>query len=80
MNLDSGAQNAYTRAVADHMFVDYAGVVRADCGMGDERACDPRTWSRSAEQATAARAVEACRQLGCAWRSLAGHTPQPRRA
>jgi fructose-bisphosphate aldolase, class II len=29
MNLDSDAQYAYTRAVADHMFVNYSGVVRA---------------------------------------------------
>ena len=51
MNLDSDAQYAYTRALADHMFVNYAGVVRADCGIGDKRAYDPRTWGRSAEQA-----------------------------
>jgi fructose-bisphosphate aldolase class II len=80
MNLDSDAQYAYTRAVADHMFVNYAGVVRADCGIGDKRAYDPRTWSRSAEQAMAARVVEACQQLGSAERSLAGHAPRPRRA
>ena len=70
MNLDSDAQYAYTRAVADHMFVNYAGVVRADCGIGDKRAYDPRTWSRSAEQAMAARVVEACQQLGSAGRSV----------
>jgi fructose-bisphosphate aldolase class II len=80
MNLDSGAQNACPRAFSNHMFVNYAGVVRADCGTGDGRAYDPRTWSRISEQAMAARAVEPCRQLGSAWRSLAGHTPQPRRA
>jgi fructose-bisphosphate aldolase class II len=72
MNLDSDAQYAYTRAVAGHMFVNYAGVVRADCGIGDKHAYDPRTWSRSAEQAMAARGVEACRQLGSAGRSLTG--------
>jgi fructose-bisphosphate aldolase, class II len=70
MNLDSDAQYAYTRAVADHMFVNYAGVVRADCGIGDKRAYDPRTWGRSAEQAMAARVVEACQQLGSAGRSV----------
>jgi fructose-bisphosphate aldolase class II len=72
MNLDSDAQYAYTRAVADHMFVNYTGVVRADCGIGDKHAYDPRTWSRSAEHAMAARVVEACRQLGSAGRSLTG--------
>jgi fructose-bisphosphate aldolase class II len=72
MNLDSDAQYAYTRAVADHMFVNYAGVVRADCDIGDKRAYDPRAWCRNAEQAMAARVVEACRQLGSAGRSLTG--------
>ena len=72
MNLDTDAQYAYTRAVADHMFVNYVGVTRADCGIGDKHAFDPRTWSRSAEQAMAARVAEACRQLGSAGRSLTG--------
>jgi fructose-bisphosphate aldolase class II len=70
MNLDSDAQYHYTRAVADHMFVNYAGVLRADCGMGDKQAYDPRTWGRSAEQMMAARVVVACHQLGSAGRSL----------
>jgi fructose-bisphosphate aldolase class II len=78
MNLDTDAQYAYTRAVADHMFVNYAGVVKADCDIGDKRAYDPRTWSRKGEQAMAERVVEACRQLGSAGRSLTGHTPRPR--
>jgi fructose-bisphosphate aldolase class II len=72
MNLDSDGQHAYTRAVADHMFVNYAGVVRADCGIGDKRAYDPRDSGGHAEQAMAARAVEACHQLGSAGRSLTG--------
>jgi fructose/tagatose bisphosphate aldolase len=80
MNLDSDAQYAYTRTVADLMFVNYAGVVRADCGIGDKRDYDARTWGRSGEQAMAARVVEACHQLGSAGRSLTGHAPRPRRA
>jgi fructose/tagatose bisphosphate aldolase len=71
---------AYTRAVADHMFVNYAAVVRADCGVGDKRAYDPRTWGRSAEQAMAARIVEACHQLDSVGRSLTGHARRPPRA
>jgi fructose-bisphosphate aldolase, class II len=73
MNLDTDAQYAYTRAVADHMFLNYAGVVRADCDSGDKHAYDPRTWGRSAEQAMAARVVEACDQLGSTGRSLTHH-------
>lgn len=78
MNLDSDAQYAYTRAVADRMFVSHAGVVRADCGIGDKPSYDPRTWGRSAEQAMAARVVGACHQLGSAGRGLTGHAPRPR--
>jgi fructose-bisphosphate aldolase class II len=73
MNLDTDAQYAYTRAVADHMFLNYAGVVRADCDIGDKHAYDPRTWGRNAEQAMAARVAEACNQLGSAGRSLTHH-------
>jgi fructose-bisphosphate aldolase class II len=73
MNLDTDAQYAYTRAVADHMFLNYAGVLRADCDIGDKHAYDPRTWGRKAEQAMAARVVEACNQLGSAGRSLTHH-------
>jgi fructose-bisphosphate aldolase class II len=80
MNLDTDAQYAYTRAVADHMFVNYAGVVKADCDIGDKRAYDPRTWGRRGEQAMAERVVEACHQLGSAGRSLTGHAPRPQRA
>jgi fructose-bisphosphate aldolase class II len=73
MNLDTDAQYAYSRAVADHMFLNYAGVVRADCDIDDKHAYDPRTWGRKAEQAMAARVVEACNQLGSAGRSLTHH-------
>jgi fructose-bisphosphate aldolase class II len=66
MNLDTDAHYASTCAVADHTFVNKACVVRADCSIGDKHACGPRTWSRCAEHATAARVVEACRQLGSA--------------
>jgi fructose-bisphosphate aldolase class II len=70
MNLDTDAQYAYTRAVADHMFVNYAGVVKADCDIGDKHAYDPRTWSRRGEQAMAERVVVACHHLRSAGRSL----------
>jgi hypothetical protein len=36
-------------------------------------------YTRRAEQAMAARVVEACHQLGSAGRSLTGHAPRPRR-
>src|SRR4051812_8471493 len=79
MNLDTDAQYAYTRAVADHMFINYAGVVKADCGIGDKRAYDPRTWGRRGEQSMAERVVEACDQLGSAGRSLTGRASRLKR-
>ena len=45
------------------MFVNYAGVVRADCDIGDNRAYDPHAWGRNAEQAMATRAP----QVGASW-------------
>jgi fructose-bisphosphate aldolase class II len=53
------------------MFVNYAGVVRADRNIGDKHAYDPRTWSRKGEQAMAERVVVACHHLRSAGRSLA---------
>lgn len=80
MNLDTDAQYAYTRAVADHMFVNYSGVLKVDGGIGEKRAYDPRTWGRKGERAMAERVVEACHQLGSAGRSLTVQTPRPRQA
>ena len=60
IKLSSSTTPNAASSVADHMFVNYAGVVRADCDIGDNRAYDPHTWDRNAEQAMAARVVEAC--------------------
>jgi fructose-bisphosphate aldolase class II len=54
------------------MFANYIGVVRADGGVGDKHAYDPRAWRRRSEQAMAARVVEACQQLPSAGRALTG--------
>ena len=70
MNLDTDTQYAFTRAVAGHMFANYDGVLKVDCGVGHKKAYDPRSWGREAEAAMAARVAEACEQLGSAGRSL----------
>jgi fructose-bisphosphate aldolase, class II len=70
INLDSDAQYALTRATADHMLVNYAGVLKVDGGIGDKRAYDPRAWGRRAEAAMAARVSAACELFGSAGRSL----------
>ena len=44
VNLDTDAQYAFTRAVADHVFANYDGVLRIDGGVGRKAAYDPRAW------------------------------------
>jgi fructose-bisphosphate aldolase class II len=70
INLDSDAQYALTRAIADHVLVNYAGVLKVDGGIGDKRAYDPRAWGKRGEAAMAARVAAACELFGSAGRSL----------
>jgi fructose-bisphosphate aldolase class II len=70
INIDSDTQYAFTRAVVDHVLINYSGVLKVDGGIGDKRAYDPRSWGRRAEEAMAARVAEACRLFGSAGRSL----------
>jgi fructose-bisphosphate aldolase, class II len=71
-NLDTDLQYSYTRAVADHMFRNYDGVLQTDGSVGDKAAYDPRAWGRPAEASMAARVADACATLGSSGRSLAG--------
>jgi fructose-bisphosphate aldolase, class II len=68
MNVDTDAQYAFTRPIADHVLTRYDGVLRVDGGTGDKAAYDPRSWGRAAEAAMADRVVQACRDLGSAGR------------
>ena len=70
MNVDTDGQYAFTRAIAHHMFAHYDAVLKVDGGIGDKHYYDPRSWGREAEDAMAARVVEACQQLGSAGRAL----------
>jgi len=38
------AQYAFTRAVADHAFSNYDGVLKVDGDVGRKSAYDPRSW------------------------------------
>jgi fructose-bisphosphate aldolase class II len=62
VNLDTDAQYAFTRAIADHVVG----------GVEDKAAFDPRAWGAKAEAAMAARVAAACEQLGSAGRSTSG--------
>jgi fructose-bisphosphate aldolase class II len=70
INLDADAQYALTRAIADHVLVHYAGVLKVDGGIGDKRAYDPRAWGARGEAAMAAHVTAACERFGSAGRSL----------
>jgi fructose-bisphosphate aldolase class II len=70
VNLDTDAQYVFTRAIADHVFTNYDGVLRIDGAVGRKAAYDPRAWGRSAEAALARRVAEASELFGAAERSL----------
>jgi fructose-bisphosphate aldolase, class II len=80
LNFDTDLQYAYTRAVADHMFHNYEGVLQTDGGFGDKSAYDPRAWGRAAEDAMAAHVAEACELLGSSGKTLAAHASKTRAA
>jgi fructose-bisphosphate aldolase class II len=63
MNVDTDTQYAFTRPVADHMFSNYAGVLKVDGEVGNKKMYDPRAWGKLAEAGMAARVVRACEDL-----------------
>jgi fructose-bisphosphate aldolase class II len=71
MNVDTDMQYAFTRAVADHMFKNYDGVLKVDGEVGNKKTYDPRVWGKAAEASMAARVVESCQALRSAGTTLA---------
>ena len=63
MNVDTDTQYAFTRPVVDHMFRNYAGVLKIDGEVGDKKKYDPRAYGKAAEAGMAARVVKACEDL-----------------
>ncbi|HSC03737.1 MAG TPA: class II fructose-bisphosphate aldolase [Solirubrobacteraceae bacterium] len=72
INLDTDAQYAFTRAIADHVFSNYDGVLRVDGDVGRKSAYDPRAWGRKGEAALAQRVAEASELFGAAGKSILG--------
>jgi fructose-bisphosphate aldolase class II len=70
VNVDTDAQYAFTRAVADHVLTNYDGVLRVDGSVGRKAAYDPRAWGRKAEAALATRVAAAAELFGSAGRSV----------
>jgi len=71
MNVDTDMQYAFTRAIADHCFKNYDGVLRVDGDVGDKKAYDPRPYMTRAENAMAARVVRATTELRSAATTMA---------
>jgi fructose-bisphosphate aldolase class II len=63
MNIDTDMQYAFTRAVADHFFRGYDGVLKVDGEVGSKKAYDPRTYLALAEAAVAERVKQAVAEL-----------------
>ncbi|MGD0272203.1 MAG: class II fructose-bisphosphate aldolase [Gaiellaceae bacterium] len=63
MNVDTDTQYALTRAIADHMFKNYDGVLKVDGEVGVKKVYDPRSYMKAAETSMATRVVEACDDL-----------------
>jgi fructose-bisphosphate aldolase class II len=70
INLDTDAQYAFTRAIADHIFTNYDGVLMVDGDVGRKAAYDPRAWGRRAEAALSQRVAEASELFGAAGKSV----------
>jgi fructose-bisphosphate aldolase class II len=70
MNVDTDTQYAFTRAIADHMFKNYDGVLKVDGEVGNKKAYDPRPYLKKAEQSMADRVVRACEELRSAGRAM----------
>jgi fructose-bisphosphate aldolase class II len=71
MNVDTDMQYAFTRAVADHCFRNYDGVLKVDAEVGHKKAYDPRTYLALAETAMAKRVERAVRELRATGTSMA---------
>jgi fructose-bisphosphate aldolase, class II len=63
MNVDTDMQYAFSRAIADHMFKHYDGVLKVDGEVGNKKNYDPRTYLGLAEAAMAARVKQAVSDL-----------------
>src|SRR5580658_4607787 len=63
MNVDTDAQYAFTRPIADHMFKNYDGVLKVDGDVGSKKAYDPRSYGKAGEAGMAQRVTHACEDL-----------------
>ncbi|WP_432797176.1 class II fructose-bisphosphate aldolase [Poriferisphaera sp. WC338] len=70
MNVDTDTQYAFTRAIADHMFKNYDGILKVDGEVGNKKFYDPRVYLKAGEEAMANRIKEAIIDLRAENKSL----------
>ncbi len=63
MNIDTDTQYAFTRAIVDHVFKNYDGILKVDGEVGNKKAYDPRSYLTLAETALAERVKQAVKEL-----------------
>jgi fructose-bisphosphate aldolase class II len=66
MNIDTDTQYAFSRAIADHFFKNYDGILKVDGEVGNKKAYDPRSYLTLAETALAERVKQAVTELRAA--------------
>jgi fructose-bisphosphate aldolase, class II len=69
MNIHTDTQYAFTRAVADHFFRHYDGVLKIDGEVGVKQDYLASSWLEKGRAAMAARVIEACEVLKSAGKS-----------
>ena len=72
MNIDTDTQYAFTRPIVDHLFKNYAGVLKIDGEVGDKKAYDPRSYLKKGEQGLCDRMKIACDDLRSTGRTIFG--------
>jgi fructose-bisphosphate aldolase class II len=70
MNIHTDTQYALTRAVADHMFTHYEGVLMIDGEVGVKQDYLASTWLDKGRAGMAARVARACEELKSSGRSM----------
>jgi len=63
MNVDTDTQYAFTRAIAEHMYKNYDGVLKIDGEVGSKKSYDPRSYLKMAEKSMSERVKQACEDL-----------------
>jgi fructose-bisphosphate aldolase, class II len=63
MNIDTDTQYAFTRAIAEHFFRNYDGVLKLDGEVGNKNIYDPRSYLALGEAALAQRVKRAVEEL-----------------